>query len=85
MKQHALSKCGAPLQGFAKLDLYMNSRSHFILQLSNQLAGRLKQNKIKVLAEVRLQANDPKRAIRTLKVVYFFATYISFQNSLTFS
>ncbi|KAL9951711.1 hypothetical protein ACROYT_G044433 [Oculina patagonica] len=37
------------------------------LQLSNQLADRLKQNKIKVIAEVRLQANDPKRAVRTLK------------------
>ena len=39
-----------------------------MLQLSNQLAYRLKQNGIKVLAEVRLQANDPKRAIRTIKV-----------------
>ncbi|KAJ7372991.1 hypothetical protein OS493_015461 [Desmophyllum pertusum] len=37
------------------------------LKLSNQLAKRLQQNSIKVLAEVRLQANDPKRAIRTLK------------------
>ena len=40
----------------------------FILQLSNQLASNLEQNKIKVLAEVRLQRNDPTRAIRTIKV-----------------
>lgn len=37
-------------------------------QLSNQLTTRLKQNNIKVLAEVRLQDNDPTRAIRTIKV-----------------
>jgi len=37
------------------------------LQLSNQLADRLRKKNIKVLAEVRLQNNDPKRAIRTLK------------------
>ena len=48
----------------------INLRSEilFILQLSNQLTDRLKKNNIKVLAEVRLQANDPKRAIRTIKV-----------------
>lgn len=48
----------------------INLRSEilFILQLSNQLTDRLRTNNIKVLAEVRLQANDPKRAIRTIKV-----------------
>ena len=48
----------------------INLRSEilFVLQLSNQLTDRLKKNNIKVLAEVRLQANDPKRAIRTIKV-----------------
>ena len=43
------------------------------LQLSNQLAGQLKQSNIKVVAEVRLQANDPTRAIRTMKVRIKFA------------
>ena len=42
-----------------------------IPQLSNQLAARLRQNNINVLAEVRLQANDPARAIRTIKVKSF--------------
>lgn len=48
----------------------INLRSEilFVLQLSNQLTDRLRKNNIKVLAEVRLQANDPKRAIRTIKV-----------------
>ena len=47
----------------SKLTLYF-----FLLQLSNQLTTRLKQNNINVLAEVRLQENDPTRAIRTIKV-----------------
>lgn len=46
----------------------LGSEILFIFQLSNQLTDRLRKNNIKVLAEVRLQANDPKRAIRTIKV-----------------
>ncbi|XP_068676427.1 uncharacterized protein [Montipora foliosa] len=45
--------------------IYGDSVDH--LKLSNQLAARLRQNNINVLAEVRLQANDPARAIRTIK------------------